>query len=255
MVRVPIVLQVSELISYSVRKCLIPDKGKSSLTKLPVNLIGVVRHFSPDEGAPVRALDPLLFNGMHPGTSNYLWYSVQQVFEDVDGRKSWDALVLVSWPVKNAEKDAIPPTNRLRIACMKQRAKGFVEPLKSMVLGISDDSEQVTPLTIADFPNLEWESNGEVTLVGDAAHAMTMYRGEGANHGILDAALLIDQLLKVKEGSLGQFKAVMEYEKEMKARCEAAVLKSRKAALDAHCWDDINDDSPLIGGRWPPATA
>jgi 2-polyprenyl-6-methoxyphenol hydroxylase-like FAD-dependent oxidoreductase len=192
---------------------------------------------------------------MHPGTSNYLWYSVQQVFEDVDGRISWDALVLVSWPVKDPGRDAIPATNRLRIAKMKERAQEFVEPLKSMVLGIPDDSEQVTPLTLADFPNLEWESNGKVTLVGDAAHAMTMYRGEGANHGILDAALLIDQLLKLKEGRLGQGEAIVEYEKEMKERCEAAVLKSRKAALDAHCWDDINDDSPLIGGRWPPATA
>jgi 2-polyprenyl-6-methoxyphenol hydroxylase-like FAD-dependent oxidoreductase len=238
-----------------VRKYLIPDKQKSSLTKLPVNLIGVIRHFTPEEGAEARALDPLLFHGMHPKTSNYLWYSVQEVYEEADRRKSWDALVLVSWPVKDAEKDAIPPTNRLRIAKMKNRAEEFAGPLRRLVHGIPDDSEQVTPLTLADFATLDWEGHDKVTLAGDAAHAMTMYRGEGANHGILDAALLVDQLIRVMNGEVDQKEAIAEYEKEMKPRCRAAVLKSRQAALDGHCSDAITADGPLIGGRFPPATA
>jgi 2-polyprenyl-6-methoxyphenol hydroxylase-like FAD-dependent oxidoreductase len=244
-----------ELMSNLVRKWLIPDMRKSSLTKLPANLIGVIRHFTPEEGAAVRSLDPLLFSAIHPKTSNYLWYSVQQVYEEPDGRKSWDALVLISWLIKDPEKDAIPPTNQLMIANMKEKAQAFAEPLKSLVLGIPDDSNQVTPFTLADFPNMDWTSNGRVTLAGDAAHAMTMYRGEGANHGILDAALLVDQLVKVKEGKISQEQAIAEFENEMKERGTAAVLKSRKAALDGHCWDDINDDSPLVRGRWPPATA
>lgn len=237
------------------RKCLIPDIQKSSLTKLPVNLIGVIRHFTPEEGAEAAALDPLLFHGMHPKTSNYIWYSVQEVYEEADGRKSWDALVLVSWPVKDAETDAIPPTNRLRIAMMKERAEEFAGPLKRLVHGIPDDSEQVTPLTLGDFSTLDWESHDKVTLVGDAAHAMTMFRGEGANHGVLDAALLVDQLIRVRNGDIAQKEAIAEYEKEMKPRCRAAVLKSRQAALDGHCSEAIVADGPLIGGRFPPATA
>jgi hypothetical protein len=240
-----------------VRKCLIPKKEKSSLKKLPVNLIGATRHLTAEQGAEVRALDPLLFHGMHPATSNYLWYSVQEVYEEPDGKKSWDALVLVSWLVKDEEKDAIPPTNRLRIANMKKRTQEFVEPLRSLVHGIPDDlaSELVTPLTLADFSVLDWSSHSKVTLAGDSAHAMTMYRGEGANHGILDAALLVDQLLRVKNGEIDQKGAIIEYEKEMKERCQPAVLKSRQAALDAHCWESIDENSPLIGGRFPPATA
>lgn len=59
----------------NVRKYLMPDHHE--LTKLPVHLVGVVRHFTPEQAAPVRALDPLLFQALHPKTQNYLWYSVQ----------------------------------------------------------------------------------------------------------------------------------------------------------------------------------
>jgi 2-polyprenyl-6-methoxyphenol hydroxylase-like FAD-dependent oxidoreductase len=215
----------------------------------------VVRHFTPEEGAWAKALDPLLFHGMHPKTSNYIWYSVQEVYEEEDGRKSWDALILVSWPVKDAKKDAIPPSNRLRIAMMKERAQEFADPLRRLVHGIPDDSEEVTPLTLADFPAVDWETNEKVTLAGDAAHSMTMFRGEAANHGLLDAALLVDQLVRVKNGEIDQREAIAEYEKEMKPRCRAAVLKSRQAAIDGHNTDAITAEGPLIGGRFPPATA
>ncbi|TVY13508.1 putative FAD-dependent monooxygenase [Lachnellula arida] len=237
------------------RHSLITDEQKSNLTTLPIKCTGVVRHFTPDEGAEPRSVDPLLFMGLQPKTSNFLWYSVQDVYTESDGRLSFDALVMISWPVKDEEKDAIPPTKRLCVANMKERASGFYGTFRRIVEGIPDDSESVTSLTLADFPVLDWESNHNVTLAGDAAHAMTMYRGEGANHGILDAALLVDQLAEVQNGELGQAAAIEAYEKEMKVRGAGAVLKSRQACLDAHCWELINDDCPLIGGRWPPATA
>lgn len=58
-----------------VRKHLLGEQGNLNL--LPVNMIGVVRHFTPEQAAPVRALDPLLFLALHPDTQNFLWYSVQ----------------------------------------------------------------------------------------------------------------------------------------------------------------------------------
>jgi 2-polyprenyl-6-methoxyphenol hydroxylase-like FAD-dependent oxidoreductase len=59
----------------NVRKFLMPEDHE--LNKLPVHLVGVVRHFTPEQAAPIRALDPLLFQALHPKTQNYLWYSVQ----------------------------------------------------------------------------------------------------------------------------------------------------------------------------------
>ena len=247
--------KVARLTIISVRDCLLSDPKVSTLTTLPIKVLGAVRHFTSEEGVEPRSLDPLLFMGLQPKTSNFFWYSVQEVFPESDGKQSFDALVLISWPFKDPEKDEIPEGNALRVANMKARAKDFHDPIRRLFDGIPDDSSRITALTLADFPPAECDGLGLVTLIGDAAHAMTMYRGEGANHGILDAALLVDQLVKVKNGEIKQEYGVFVYEEEMKKRCHEAVLKSRAAAVEGHTWEKIVDDSPLIGGRWPPATA
>lgn len=100
----------------------------------------------------------------------------QECIDESDGRRSYDALVIISWIVKDEVKDAIPSTHRARIADMKRRAKGFAEPLASIVMDIPDDLNYTTPLRLADFPCLSWDNrNGSVTLAGDSAHAMTMF--------------------------------------------------------------------------------
>lgn len=44
-----------------------------ALNPLPASLKG---HFSPEQAASVRALDPLLFQGLHPKTGKLLWYDI-----------------------------------------------------------------------------------------------------------------------------------------------------------------------------------
>ncbi|KUI61553.1 Zeaxanthin epoxidase, chloroplastic [Cytospora mali] len=237
-----------------VRKHLLPQ---SQLNRLPLNLIGVVRHFTPEQAAPIRALDPLLFQALDPKTGNYLWYSIQEVFEEPDGRCSLDALVIISWLVRDEMADAFPASNDERIALMKKRTANFAEPLKSIVWDIPGDAE-AKPLRMADFvpPAEGWDNfGGRVTLAGDSAHPMTMYRGEGANHGILDAALLVDQLKRIVSGEATQEEALGSYEKEMRERAGRGVLLSRQAALDAHEWGKVNVNSPLLGARVLPETA
>lgn len=103
---------------------------------------------------------------------------IQEVNEEPDGRVNYDALVITSWIMKDPIKDAIPKTNPERIAMMKRRADGFAEPLRSIVMDIPDDLDFTTPLRLGDFPCRDWDNkNGRITLAGDSAHAMTMYRG------------------------------------------------------------------------------
>lgn len=237
-----------------VRRELLPMAYK--LNQLPVNLIGVVRHFTPEQAIAIRALDPLLFQGLHPETGNYLWYSIQEVIDDADGKKSFDSLVIISWVIKDEVEDAIPKTHAERIALMKKRAEGYAEPLRGIVMDIPDNLPFTTALRLADFPCIPWDNrDGKVTLAGDSCHAMTMHRGEGANHGILDAALLVDQLKRIHDGSASLKTAIGSYEAELWPRAHEAVLKSRQAALDAHDWDALTVHSPSIGARIPPATA
>ncbi|KAI8965484.1 FAD/NAD(P)-binding domain-containing protein [Daldinia sp. FL1419] len=238
----------------NVRRHLLPNDY--ALNPLPVSLIGVIRHLSPEQAVPVRALDPLLFQGLDPKTGNFLWYSIHDCFEEPDGRISFDAQVLVSWVVKNPITDAIPDTHQERIQMMKQRARNYAEPLRSIVMDIPDDLGSTTALRLADYPPRKWNNrDGRVTLAGDSAHAMTMYRGEGANHGILDAALLIDQLKKIRSGEIDQKAAIDAYEAEMRPRTYDAVLKSRDAALVAHDWEALTQDSPVVAARLAPSTA
>lgn len=56
-----------------------------------------------------------------------------------------------------------------------------------------------------------WEPKGNVTLIGDAAHVMPPYAGEGVNMAMLDALVLSRELLR--EGDAGS--AIARYEAEM----------------------------------------
>lgn len=61
-----------------------------------------------------------------------------------------------------------------RLKKMKQQAAEFAEPFRSAIMAVPEGTE-VTDVRLADWPCLEWDNRrGRATLVGDAAHAMTM---------------------------------------------------------------------------------
>jgi 2-polyprenyl-6-methoxyphenol hydroxylase-like FAD-dependent oxidoreductase len=65
-------------------------------------------------------------------------------------------------------------------------------------------------------PGQSWESKSNVTLIGDAAHVVPPYAGEGVNMAMLDA-LVLSKLLLNEESSLN---AIATYEAEMFARMQ-----------------------------------
>jgi salicylate hydroxylase len=75
--------------------------------------------------------------------------------------------------------------------------------------------------------------DGNVVLLGDAAHPMSPFRGEGANMAMLDALVLADSLRYFgKDDRLEA--AISRYEREMLARTRRAILLSRRAAREMH---------------------
>jgi 2-polyprenyl-6-methoxyphenol hydroxylase-like FAD-dependent oxidoreductase len=64
--------------------------------------------------------------------------------------------------------------------------------------------------------NQHWEPKPNVTLIGDAAHVMPPYAGEGVNMAMLDA-LTLSKLLLSEESPSG---AIATYEAEMFARMQ-----------------------------------
>jgi 2-polyprenyl-6-methoxyphenol hydroxylase-like FAD-dependent oxidoreductase len=71
---------------------------------------------------------------------------------------------------------------------------------------------------------------GRITLAGDAAHPMLIYRGQGFQHAILDASQYLDALIKVHEGAGNKAQAVSAYDADMIERGAKAVQQSLQEA-------------------------
>jgi 2-polyprenyl-6-methoxyphenol hydroxylase-like FAD-dependent oxidoreductase len=79
-----------------------------------------------------------------------------------------------------------------------------------------------------------WQPS-RVTLLGDAIHSMTPYRGIGANIALRDAALLCRHLVRAAHGEATLLEAIAEYEAAMRRYGFAAVrgsLEAMKAQLE-----------------------
>lgn len=232
------------------RKYLVPEDYQNYL--LPVKLVGVSVDLTPAQIKPLRQIDPLLFQGCHPETGVFIYVSVLETPE-VNGSagtadEHYRVQIMTSWLAKDHDEH-IPESNSERIAMIKRLATGFHPDLYSIVQAIPETSPTLH-LVLQDWPCRDWDNHdGRVTLAGDAAHAMVMYRGEAGNHGILDAWHLLRQIKAVYAGDKTRAEAVDAYEKEMKERAMPAVLLSRQACLDAHDFHGLNENSAVLKKR------
>ncbi|KAH8685009.1 FAD binding domain-containing protein [Ilyonectria robusta] len=216
-----------------IRQILMGDE-LGCLNKLPAHYLSATLRLTEEEVNPLRNIDPLMFQGSHPDTGFYLFYSLLSTPEvngssETDG-PYYEAQFDVSWAVKGPE-DHVPETNADRLAKMRSApaaGTGFEKTLREIIENIPE---------------------GTVTLVGDAAHAMTMYRGQAANHGITDAANLTQQVKLWHQGKKTRLEALADYETEMIKRGYEAVILSRQACLDSYNIQNLRPDSPLVGRR------
>src|SRR5262249_38862672 len=82
------------------------------------------------------------------------------------------------------------------------------------LVGLSDPST-ISRIDIrTSRPVAPWPTS-RVTLIGDAIHAMTPYRGIGANIALKDAARLRDALVVAQAGDAPLTDAIAAYETEM----------------------------------------
>ncbi|CVK85577.1 related to monooxygenase [Fusarium proliferatum] len=232
------------------RKFLAPESYRN--IRLPVRFTGAALDLTPEQVKPLKDIDPLLFQGCHPETGTFFWFSMLEtpVVNGTAGTKDehYRVQVMISWPMKTPE-DEVKATDAERLAYMKQRATEFNPVLRDTVQRIPEGSE-VIEIVLQDWPCPPWDNrNGRVTLAGDAAHAMTMYRGEAANHGILDAYRLTKALEGAYHKGKGLNEAIDEYEAELRGRTKVAVLLSRQACLDAHDWAGLNENSAILKRR------
>jgi salicylate hydroxylase len=96
------------------------------------------------------------------------------------------------------------------------------------------DTESVATLSIlTSVPVDPWEPT-RVTLLGDAIHSMTPYRGNGGNTALRDAQLLCAKLTAAARGETPLLEAIGEYEAQMREYGFAAVRTSLTATRQVH---------------------
>ena len=157
----------------------------------------------------------------------------------------------LSWYEPNEEKarqlsQAGPDT---LIDEVKRRCRDWHEPVLDMVsatdpknvwgTGLQDrDPEQLMSLA----PAFRSGSQSRVVVLGDAVHAMSCFKGQGANQALTDGPLIASWLEKSSIDS-----AVRGFMREMVARTKEKVSASREAAGFLHSPAVLNHSEDFAG--------
>jgi len=123
--------------------------------------------------------------------------------------------------------DAASVTGRALKDALRRTVAGWHPSLRKLVEMLDEQQLFLNHMRTAP-PPVPWKS-AQITLLGDAIHSMTPYRGIGGNIALKDAALLSSQLLQVHRGERPLLHAIAEYEASMREYAFAAVADSLKA--------------------------
>ncbi|GMG56190.1 unnamed protein product [Ambrosiozyma monospora] len=228
-------------------------EGRSSLTRklanpehpeactLPYKFVGSIVELTPEEYHALKAkYDPLLFQGTIPSSGTFFWFSLLSSPAH-NGTSNYQCQVNISWKLADGVANLPFESVKEAFAEVQKRTTGLHESLTVLRDKLLKTGEKnYMELCLGDWPFAEWnDHNGLLLLAGDAAHAMVMYRGEAANHGIADVKLLegiLESYLK-EGGSWNKFAA--KYQTKLRERAKPGVLMSRQACYDAHNWNKI----------------
>lgn len=231
------------------RKIISGKEGK--LNYLPIRFCGAkVKMTGAETDDIAKRFDPLLFQGTVPTNETFFWFSMLATPEYTKEDDSYYAQVNLSWKIGDEEEPFY--TSEEKAAALLKHAKGLHSDLYALVQRATENPLKLVEIKLADWLKVQWDTKGnKILLLGDAAHAMTMYRGEAANHGITDVSDLFKEVDQYFEGKITWNNAVSNYCAVVKARAGEAVLLSRQACVDAHDMSKIkvDSDSPLLSMR------
>ncbi|KAI1753911.1 hypothetical protein F4782DRAFT_494367 [Xylaria castorea] len=162
------------------------------------------------------------------GSPMILLVTLVEVNSDAEsGRIGW-ALI---WPDERAVKEDF----WVYSATAQEQYDYVIEKTKTLpakYLTSVKRSDPQTALPVLRLYSLMMDSmpTGRITLLGDAAHAMTPFRGEGGFHAISDALNLARAIGKIDKGNIENIKEVFgPYQTEMLERGREASKASEEA--------------------------
>lgn len=248
-----------------------------------------------------QRLHPLVDIAIHP-LGHYIRLNILDM-PDKENADTWTFQILSTWPLKNVEdydnedewevpmKERLDPESGLqkmlfktggRVRRLKEhiRAQKWAEPYASAIEWILDDAP-IGRDQLKIWKPVPWDNQqARVTLVGDAAHAMTFRecsivfqsdhepqppilshiliiparkhtncapadRGQGANNSLYDAYCLVEALKSVQAGKKTLQAAIDAYDSEVVRRGQTEVQISKAQTFFTHDWENFVK-SPVI---------
>lgn len=206
-----------------------------------------------DETTPLRYLDCIVILGICPLHSlenlNSSLLDSATVFQTANGHERiyimpYDAdsvMWQLSFPMLEEKAKELSVKGP---KALKEEAIGrtqWHDPIPQILLATEENKISGYPVYDRELLNPELLSKGkQVTLIGDAAHPMSPFKGQGANQALLDALSLARKIFKGCKSPAYWKKAgiresvLNEFEAEMLKRSAVKVKDSAKAAEFLH---------------------
>ncbi|CAA6689783.1 MULTISPECIES: NAD(P)/FAD-dependent oxidoreductase [unclassified Lentimonas] len=200
-----------------------------------------------DAATPLRYLDCIVILGICPleNIEDSTLLNGETVFQTANGNERiymmpYSASTIMwqlSFPLPETEAKSL---NRQGAQALKEealrRCPAWHTPIPQIIAE--------TPVAlVSGYPAYDRElltsdllpDNSHVTLIGDAAHPMSPFKGQGANQALLDALSLARSIHKTNITTKGSVtKALLEFKVEMLARSAIKVKASADAARFLH---------------------
>jgi 2-polyprenyl-6-methoxyphenol hydroxylase-like FAD-dependent oxidoreductase len=233
-----------------VREFAMGSAEKAAVSKFPIFHTNMtVCYHDAEKARFVRERYPTSYLALSQ-RSFHAFQSISSMPDGPDCPESWIFHMAMAWL---GEVDSSLSYEE-RLSLIKDRAAGLGEPARSAFMWLPDDTE-AHKADISYWITQPWDNrNGRLSLVGDAAHPMPPYRGQGLNHCIKDVFCLSRELKAVfSSDGAGRTlaDAVSNYQNEMIPRGAEEVRCSVENGLMLHDWNKIQA-SPVFRRGFKP---
>ncbi|ORX94217.1 hypothetical protein BCR34DRAFT_608346 [Clohesyomyces aquaticus] len=209
---------------------------------LPFVLMNFNASYTAEQALYIKKnLHPLVDIAIHPA-GHYIRTNVLDM-PVKDDPSTWTFQILSTWAPKTVE-DYDNETDRLQRLKALVKKNGWAEPYKSAIEWIPEDTFILRD-QLKIWKPVKWDNyKGRVTLCGDAAHAMTFHRGQGANNALFDSYCFVEAMKRVRDGTSIE-EAIGDYDEKILKRGMEEVQISKAQTFFTHDWENFIN-SPVI---------
>lgn len=123
--------------------------------------------------------------------------------------------------------------------------KDWFQPIPEFISGTQLCDIRAGPLFDRDPLDTINKDIACVTMLGDAVHPMSPFKGQGANQALTDAVKLVEYLAKYRDEDKGIERAFLEFENEMLNRSKIHMLRSRTSVQFLHTENALLSENML----------